>query len=162
MPQRILAFFALALGLAAPALGRIGETEAQLISRFGRPITRGPHVVSEAGKQVELCPSLTFELREWIITCVLIDGVCARICYLRSGSWNERFFEMILDANRHGGRWTDLLPVKLRPLMRKWRRDDGIMAEWVAGSLAITAPVYEKTKLIAREKALSAADVARR
>ena len=162
MPRRFLALLVLALCLAVPAWGRIGETEAQLVARFGEPVTRWPCTFSEAGKRFELCPSVTFALREWIITCDLIDGVCARICYLRTGNWDESHFESILDANRYGGCWTDLIPAKLKPLMRKWRRDDGITAEWVAGSLVITAPLYEKRKLTVLEKVTGAPAISAR
>jgi hypothetical protein len=152
MPRKFLLFLTWSVFLTSSLWGRIGETEAQLISRFGEPISRGMHAFSDAGKYRELCPSLTFTLRDWMITCDLIDGTCARISYQRTGDWTEAYFESILDANRQGGRWTDLISPNMKKLLRKWRRDDGIMAEWVTGSLVITSPLYEKTKMLAREK----------
>lgn len=154
--MKVSIFSAIFLLLAASLHARIGESETELIRRFGAPIDRADHSVdSRETGQYQLGESLTFRLGDWWIACDLVAGRCARISYSKTGSWTEDNFESILSANTQGGNWKDLLSPSMKSLMRKWRRDDGAIAHWVVGSLSITSPEYEKTRAIAEQAAVS-------
>lgn len=144
MKVLLLAFL---VAFVAPAHARIGDTESQLKDRFGRPVSR------EDGRNA----SLTFVFSEWIVTCDMIDGVCARIGYAKIGEWSEEVFEKLLVANGERSSWTDLTAPNLKKLQRKWKRDDGTLAHWVAGCLVITSPRYEKAQALSDKEALIAA-----
>lgn len=152
---------AAALVLGTPLFARVGETESQLLRRFGPPIGNQTHVVSAHGLALELGTSLTFVTGDWTITCDVIDGMCARISYSRIGPWAEEDFQTLLSANAQSGKWTELLSPNVKQIVRKWKRDDGLVAHWVMGTLTLTSPLYERSKAIAEEKARAAEKNAR-
>lgn len=145
--MKALIFFAFLAVLAVPAQARIGETEFQLITRFGPPISRG----------FDLGPTLTFAFGEWTVVCDIVDGMCARIRYSKIGDWTEENFETLLKANGHRSGWNDLVSPNMKKLMRKWKRGDGTLAQWVVGCLSITSPRYEKARAMADAEAVMAA-----
>jgi hypothetical protein len=142
--------FLCCLVLAAFALrahARIGDTESQLVARFGKPVSQ------EGG----LNGSLRFAFAEWLVTCDMVDGLCGRISYSKVGEWTEEVFDKLLLANGRASEWTDLTSPNVKKLQRKWKRADGAIAQWVTGCLLITSPRYEKAQAVADSEALVAA-----
>jgi hypothetical protein len=150
-PFTFLTIIVLLLPLSAHA--RLGETERELIARFGQPDSRSNEYVSAQGRMFALCPILVFRKDDWQITCDLIDDRCARISYYKRGDWTEDQFLTVLTVNAQGAKWTE---VANRPLVREWKREDGAIAHWQAGqSFFITTPAFERAKqaAVARENA---------
>jgi hypothetical protein len=146
--MKVLVFLTLFLSAFSVSVhARIGETESQLITRFGQPVSRGQ----------DLGPTVTFAFSDWLVTCDVIDGLCARISYSKIGDWSEEDFDVLLGANGRRSDWTDLLSPRVKKLMRKWKRDDGVIASWITGCLSITSPRYEKARALADKEALMAA-----
>jgi hypothetical protein len=154
--MKLLLLCAALAGVCSPAFARIGETQNQLVDRFGQPLSAQPHRIVSNGLAFEVGTSLTFLMGDWTITCDVIDGQCARISYSKIGAWNEQNFQTILGANAAGGKWTEMLSPNVKQVTRKWRRDDGIVAHWVLGTLTLTSPLYDRSKAMAEEKARAA------
>jgi hypothetical protein len=115
----------LLIGLPHSGVARLGDTEAELVRRYGSPVTRGRHLI---GRKV-LGPTLYFVHDDWGISCSLIDGRCARIRYISKVEWSEARIQSALENNRSGGVWSET--TKSNPkVSRSWRRSDGATADW--------------------------------
>jgi len=150
-PFIFLAIVVLLLPLSAHA--RLGETERELIARFGQPDSRSNEYVSAQGNTFAFCPKLTFRQDDWYINCDMVDGRCVRIAYYKRGDWTEDQFLTVLTVNAQGARWTE---VERRQFVREWKREDGTIAHWQAGqSFFITTPAFERAKqaAVAKENA---------
>jgi hypothetical protein len=151
--MKLLLLWAAVAILGTPMFARIGETESQLVKRFGQPLSAEPHTVSDHGLVFVVGTTFTFVLGDWMINCDVIDGTCARIAYSKIGGWAEENFQTILNANAQGGSWKELLSPNVKQVTRKWRRDDGVVAHWILGNLTLTSPRYERGMALAEEKA---------
>ena len=119
------------IGLLGTSLfARVGETEQQLLQRFGSPISRGKHVTAAQGRSYELGPTLAFKQDDWRISCDLIDGRCVRISYSKTGEWTAEHFQTVLNANSQGEKWTDLSNATVKRMAREWKRSDGVLSLW--------------------------------
>lgn len=145
--MKFLLFFVLFVAFAAGSWARLGDTEGQLTERFGPPASR-------SGESI---PSVTFVFGEWLVTCDLVGGLCARINYAKTGPWLEEMFEKLLLANGPRAEWSEMGSPGVKNLLRKWKRPDGTVAQWVVGCLSITSPRYEKAKAMSESEALIAA-----
>lgn len=122
MTLRLALSFLLLIGLAQPAFARLGETEAELIARYGEP--KRPH---QADPQIV---ELSFVSEGWIIKAQIFEGKCQYISYLKS-PYHEGFEEArdkLLEANAQGSAWSlkKLPGVLLSPVRYRYEREDGL------------------------------------
>lgn len=137
-----------------PALARLGETERQLIERFGEPESRTRHSIHAQGKFIDLGPKLVFREGDWRIACDLIDGKCVRIDYTKRGDWTEDQLQLVLNSNAQGAKWTETGKRSIARMIREWRRSDGSTAKWSKPQgFTLTWDAYEKAKARAEERA---------
>jgi hypothetical protein len=131
---------------------RLGETEAELVKRFGPPRSRGGEKTMGDGRIVDLGPRLGFSQDEWSIISVLIDGRVARESYSKPGKWTEDQIKTVLTANAQGATWIEITK-HAGSISRSWRRSDGATASWSGSGMELTHPAYVKAEQIARAKA---------
>jgi hypothetical protein len=90
--------FILIVGIAANAFGRLGDTEKQLKTRYGRPVSVHP-----GGKYNPYFDKLIDFRKEGIfISCGLHAGRCVTIEYSRATGFNPLEFEGFTLLNRVG------------------------------------------------------------
>jgi hypothetical protein len=139
---------------SSTARARLGETENELIKRFGSPTSRGSHSASFEGRRYDLGPTMRFRQDDWSISCDLIDGRCVRVSYGKTGSWTQDQISAVLNANAQGDKWTETTAPNVKGIARTWKRGDGAIASWnVVAGLTMTSPVYERAKAVAEAKA---------
>jgi hypothetical protein len=146
------------LMVTAVAHARLGETEAQMIARFGEPVHRAQHSTYAQGKVWHMGPSLSFRQDDWSIGCDLVDGRCVKIQYRKSGEWTEEQVQLVLAYNSQGAKWTETSKPETKKYQRTWKRVDGAEAGWSgAGSMNFIVPAYERAKKVIEAKAKAAA-----
>jgi hypothetical protein len=146
--------FLLFLVIAPSLWARLGETEAELVARFGQPHSRVSHSVFAQGKFIPLGPQLHFREGEWRITADLIDGRCLRIAYQKPGDWTEDQIRLVLNSNTQSSQWAETSKANIAKLQRAWRRKDGSVAEWdKLTGFTLTWAAYETAKAKALERA---------
>ena len=151
----LLLLFLFATSLAQ---ARLGETEAQMIARFGQPTYRNQHSTFAQGKVWHMGPSLSFRQDDWSIACDLVDGRCVKLQYGKTGEWTEEQFQMVLAYNSQGVKWTETSKPGLKRYQRTWKRVDGAEAIWTGGSnMNLIVPAYERAKQVIEAKAKAAA-----
>lgn len=144
--------------LPSTILARLGETETQLVARFGPAVSRTKEITIAQGKFIEFGVKLTFQQNDWRISCAIVEGRSARETYSHSGDWTENQFATVLTANAQGTRWTDISKDQMGKFVREWRRTDGGMARWKRGDgMEVTHPTYLRAKDLAEKKAKAAA-----
>lgn len=141
------------MAVTAVCHARLGETEAQLVARFGKPNLRSNHSAIAQGKSWVLGPSYHFRQDDWSISCDLVDGRCVRIGYSKGGDWTEDQIALVLASNSQGQKWTEGVSGAAK-LSRSWKRSDGATAQWSrGGSMRLVVPAYERAKQVAEAKA---------
>lgn len=159
--MKSFALVVLALSFVGNMQARVGETEKELIARFGNPVSRSTHAIMAQGKMWVLGPQLNFTQDDWRISCDIVDGRVARESYGKAGEWTEEQFRTVLTANAQGERWTEITVAAEKPVIRRWRRVDGATVVWMNGSgVTVVVPAYDRAKGIAEAKAK--ADAAKR
>lgn len=144
----------LSLVAHCPAIARLGETEQQLIERFGPSKLRSQHQIIAQGKIIELGPSFHFSEGDWRIACDLIDGKCVRIKYSKPGDWTEDQVQFVLNNNSQGAKWSETTKPATARMLRDWKRSDGSHARWSSlQGFTLTWDAYEKAKARAEERA---------
>lgn len=144
--------------LLTGAQARLGETEPELIKRFGAPASVSKHSIIAQGKMISLGPVYNFRQGDWSISCDLIDGRCVRITYSKPGDWSEDQIKLVLNSNGQGAKWEETSKASIAVLQRTWKRLDGSTATWSKGSgMSLTWDAYNKAKAKAEEKAKVAA-----
>lgn len=83
-----------ALFIALPALARLGETQKELVARYGDPIR------SKAW-------SSTFSKSEFIIQAEMLDGKCGFIYFHHERKLNPAQIAVLLAANKGASEWDD-------------------------------------------------------
>jgi hypothetical protein len=152
--KRLLWLTLIVLWLPAAALARLGETERELVARFGEPRNRTEEITSTQGKMVAFGTRLYFRQGDWSIQCVVIEGRCAKEVYSKPGDWKEDQFQAILSSEAQGAKWTDISETSVKKLKRDWRRSDGATALWQMGvDMTITHPAFVRAKERAEAKA---------
>jgi len=147
--------FVFALGRTTVAEARIGDSEAQLVVRFGAVSARMPERILAEGRVCIVGERLVLKQHEWRVTAVLIDGRCAKITYAKTGAWAESQFTELLGVNAGRWAWSEVAGA-VPKWQRTWRRGDGLVAKWkYASGFAIEAQSF----VDARERA---EDMARR
>lgn len=146
--------FALLLTVPLVASARLGETEAQLVARFGEPVMRSMHNIIAQGKIIPLGPRLYFREGDWSIDRDLVDSRCLRISYHKPGDWTEEQIRTVLSANDQGSQWVEQSKSQIAKLQRNWRRTDSSTAEWGKGTgMTLTWVAYLTAKAKAEERA---------
>jgi hypothetical protein len=156
MKTAVLGFILPAI-LASDASARLGETEAELVRRFGAPVSRASERITAQGKFHEIGTGLRFRDGDWTIESTIIDGRCAREAYTKVGEWTEDQFTTVLNSNAQGGKWTRTSKDSMKKAVREWRRDDGATAVWILRTVTITHPAFDRAKSLAEAKAKAAA-----
>src|ERR1017187_6230486 len=134
--------------------GRLGETEQELVARFGPPVSRVREITLTQNKVIEFGSKLIFRQGDWTIESVMIEGRCGREEYWKAGEWTEDQFVTVLTSNAQGEKWTDLSKAMSKKLAREWHRGDGATAVWNMGShMTVTHPAYVRAKKRAEDKA---------
>ena len=145
--------------LCTSVFARLGETKDQLVARFGNPVNEGIDQMGSHGRNMAVGPELVFTQKDWIITCDLVDGRCARISYRKQGDWTEEQIQVVLAVNRQGGTWAKVAE-QSGEIFRTWKRDDGATAGWTdADGISITTPAYLHAKAILEAKAKAESSV---
>ncbi len=140
------------------AHARLGETEAELAQRFGKPMSVGKELIAAQGKFIEIGTSCTYQQDDWIIQAVMIDGRCAKILYYKKGEWTEEQYNAVLASNAQGRKWRDTSKPDFKKVMREWRRDDKGLAIWQGPvGMTVTNPIYDQTKAAFEARAKSEA-----
>lgn len=152
--MRPLILFLYLLLLTSTSYARLGETENQLIERFGAPVLRAKHQIIAQGKMIDLGPRLLFREGDWRIACDLIDGKCARITYTKPGDWTEDQVQLVLSNNAQGAKWSETSKPGAAKMLRDWKRSDGSVARWSRPEgFTVTWDFYLKAKARAEERA---------
>jgi hypothetical protein len=143
----------LCLLLPAIAFARLGETEEQLIARFGQPGLRAKEMIFAQGKNREFGVKLGFRQDDWTIECAIIDGRSSRESYQKRGEWTDDHMRTVLNANGQGSKWTEISKPDVRKYLREWRREDGGTAVWRTTGMTVEHPAYARARGLAEAKA---------
>ena len=151
--KRLLCSCSVLAVLPSATFARLGETEQQLVARFGAPTSRVIETMSAQGKVYEFGVKLRFRQDDWSIECAIVDGRSSREIYQKVGEWTDEQMTTVLNSNSQGARWTDLSRAATRKIFREWRRNDGGVATWSVGTMTVTHPSYERAKKVVEAKA---------
>lgn len=145
LPCSLLAFFFL---FATVCRAQIGEAEFELVERFGPVQERKPERALEEGRVFVIGERIVLKCDRWRITAVLVDGLCAKITYVRNGAWTDQHFADLLSTNANNCEWREVSG-SAPNWRRAWQRSDGLIAQWkYAGGLVIEGESF----LDARER----------
>ena len=128
----LLALVGLVLG-GTRSEARIGDTEGQLVTRFGAVQSRRAERIMESGRVYVLGERVVLKPEGWRITAVLINGHCAKITYAKSGRWTETQYDELLSENADRWAWQEI-PGEVPKWQRTWQRSDGLVAKWMYAS----------------------------
>lgn len=152
--SRLPALLILCLFCSPASFARLGETQDQLLERFGAPKQQSKHSTLAQGKFIELGPVLYFKQGDWRVECSMIDGRCMKIAYSKPGDWSEDQVRLVLDTNAQGARWKETSKPEIAKLERTWTRADGSTAKWRKGSgMTLIWDAYNKAKAQVEERA---------
>ncbi len=133
---------------------RLGETEKELTTRFGKPVARAKLVTYAQGKSWELGTTLTYRQDDWVITSDLVDDRVVREEYQKRGEWTVSQIQTVVAANAQGAQWTEISAKGSEKWARKWKRTDGATAQWNNGAgFKFSTPAYDRAKEVAEAKA---------
>jgi hypothetical protein len=136
---------------------RLGDTERELIARFGQPTFRSSDQIAAQGRMWELGPRFSFQQADWRISCVLVDGRCAAIEYGKAGEWTDEQIQLVLGTNSQGTRWIETTK-GIPKHNRSWKRADGATAAWTSyGGFKLVVPAYDRARQVIEAKAKAAA-----
>jgi hypothetical protein len=144
--------------LCTSAFARLGDTTVRLVERFGAPKYTLDEQVFAQGKMMKIGDRMMFTQDDWNITCVIIDGRCAKVEYTKPGEWTEQQIETVLTTNSQGARWTKTSKPNTEKFRREWKRADGAVAVWSNG-FSLVHPAYELAKTRAKDRAKGQAGV---
>lgn len=66
-------------------LARLGETEEQILKRYGKPSLRAPEFKIFDGRIVSIGERLSYFQENWNVCCVMMDRGCVQIIYSKTG-----------------------------------------------------------------------------
>jgi hypothetical protein len=156
LPCSLLVFF---FQFASVSQAQIGETEAELVGRFGSVQERKPERALEEGRVFVIGERVVLKLDRWRITAVLVDERCAKITYARNGAWTEQHYADLLSTNASDREWREISG-SAPNWRRAWQRSDGLIAQWkYAGGLVIEGKSFvdarERLRAIAVHESLT-------
>ncbi len=131
--------------VAATAVGRVGETEQELVARYGAVTNRQPARKSVQGRMNIYGERLGFKFEFWTVSAVIVAGRCEEITYTLAGKWTEPHFRRLLEIN---GGWTEWTEQKTRnpDNHRQWLRRDQTTASWGLSGFMIRTPAAERAQ----------------
>jgi hypothetical protein len=148
-------FIGVVLGfLAACTLhARLGETEAQLVERYGKILLRSPESVVEQGKIYALADDLHFQADGWTIIARLVNGRCESISYGKPGEWTEEQYRYLLEANGSRAQWQEQKTSSPK-MHREWKRRDQATAIWgMMHGMTFETPAYNQARESLKKRA---------
>lgn len=149
-----LFLFISAFAFCTTGYTRLGDTEQELLKRFGAPILTSKHFVITQGKFIEFGPTLIFKQEDWSISSDLVDGRCMKISYSKPGDWSEDQIQLVLSTNSQATKWTENTKPAIAALLREWKRSDGSIAKWQKGvGMTLVWDAYDKAKAALEERA---------
>ena len=124
MKIHLLALF-FVISLTAPAWARLGETEAQLIARYGDVIGKD-HIAAGVGQVAVAVDRLHFKKSGFDISVALFNGVSAKeeIANKQGDMLTDQEIKTLLDANAQGHTWKGVTGPNGFPL---WPQDNGMV-----------------------------------
>lgn len=135
---------------ACTSYARLGDTETQMVQRWGSPKMTSEEKTFAQGKYYTIGKNLHFTADDWRITALVIEGRCARITYAKPGDWDDGQKALVLTTNAQGAKWTRTP----KPIIQTWRREDGATAELILNQFKLEHPAFIR----AVEKAKSQGD----
>ena len=131
MKIRLLMLFFI-VSLTGSAWARLGETEEQLIARYG-DVLGHEHVGADAGHVA--VDKLQFKKTGFNIEVTIFHGVSAQedISNAQGDGMTAQEVKTLLDANTDGHAWTAVAGGQY------WKRDDGALATFNGGFLRLQA-----------------------
>ena len=129
--------------VASSAAGRVGETEQELVARYGAVTNRQPARKAVQGRMNIYGERLGFRFEFWTVSAVIIAGRCEEITYSLAGKWTDPHFHRLLEIN---GGWTEWTEQKTRnpDNHRQWLRRDQTTASWGLTGFMIRTPAKQK------------------
>ncbi len=131
--------------IVSVASGRVGETEQELVVRYGAVTNRQPARKAVQGRMNIYGERLGFKFEFWTVSAVIIAGRCEEITYTLNGKWTEPHFRRLLEIN---GGWSEWTEQKTRnpDNHRQWLRRDQTTASWGLTGFMIRTPAAEKAQ----------------
>ena len=155
--MRLLLFtLLLSLGLATSAWARLGETPEQMQARLGPPAPYPrPDGVLANGKVYPLGQIFKYSKEGWSVECVMINGTCAKITYVKTtprATLTDDDINTILSNEAQGSKWAQTVDSSavvqnlLFPSfkVRQWKRGDGATAQTSITTFTLISPEYQK------------------
>lgn len=138
-------YLVLALAFATTsAWAHVGETERELVTRYGAVVSRQPARKSAQGKMSIYGERLTFKSDDWNVTAVIIGGHCEEITYLKEGTWSEVQFQFLLELNGGRKQWKEQA-TRNPDNHREWLRRDKATGSWsIFGGFVVRTPAAER------------------
>jgi hypothetical protein len=134
----------LACSLIAPvASARVGESEPELVARYGAVTSRQPARKSSQGQMHIYGERLVFRTPDWGVSAVMIGGRCEEINYTKAGDWTKVHFSYLLELNGGRASWTEQ-PTLNPAIRRDWQRRDKTMAWWGFTGFMIRTPAIDR------------------
>jgi hypothetical protein len=131
------------LTLFATASAHVGETEKDLVARYGAVVSRQPARKSAHGQMTIYGERLVFKSEDWDVSAVIIRGRCEEISYTKEGKWTEVQFQFLLELNGGRKQWTEQ-KTRNPDNHREWIRKDKATGSWsVFGGFVIRTPAAE-------------------
>jgi len=138
---------------ASSSYARLGETEAQLVERYDKPIMRSNEKAIAQGKVHDVAANLHFKADDWHIVARLVGGKCESISYLKPGEWTDEQFRHVLEANGGRSRWEER-KTNTPKTHREWVRRDSTTAVWrMLQGITLETPTYRAAEKAVKNQA---------
>lgn len=124
---------------------RVGETEVELVHRYGTMTSRHAALKSAQGRTYTYGEYLNFRLDDWSVVALMINKRCEEVTYNKSGEWTEAQFKHLLEINGGRSEWEEQ-KTNMPQYRREWKRRDKVMAVWSGGGFEVKSPVVEQTR----------------
>jgi hypothetical protein len=121
----ILVCLSLSLVFGATAWARMGETESQIVQRYGKPFLR---------QHFTWCDKDNFNVQGFSVVVTLLNGVSVgELYHITVGNLTETQIVELLDANCEGFSWDEVPPGKIPKdihyqIKQMWVRPNGSTA----------------------------------
>ena len=137
MKIQLLTLFLL-VSLTIPAWARLGETEDQLIARYGKEIHKQKN---EANGQQVGWTDLLFGKSGFQIEVMLFNGVSSKETFWKTAGdeTTDDEIKTLLNDNAQDHAWNKEAPEDSQGISRKWQRDDGAVAGFESGRFYVKA-----------------------